>query len=1090
MSGEFVHLHNHSEYSMLDSICRISDIIQWAVENSTPAVALTDHGNMFGAWEFYTTAQKAGVNPIVGCEVYVTPSDRRKGDKDQNVPYHLTLLSENTTGYKNLMKLVSLGYTEGLCDKPCIDMELLREYREGIIALTGCIDGQVPHLFAAHRRAEAIQCFKTLIDIMGARHLYVEIQNHYIRKEQKAYPYMVNLAREYEIPIVGTNNCHYLRKLDHPLHDVLLCIQNKTTIKDPHRSRYTNHYYFKNANAMREALKDYPPQAISNTVEIANRCQLNLDYRKYIMPKYDVPAGHTNDSYLKELCYQGLRKKMKNELPSEVRQQLNYELEIIRKTGYAGYFLIVWDYVNYAHLQGYPLTARGSAASSLALYALDVISFNPMDYDCMFERFLNLERVTPPDIDIDFSDRARDHVIDYIVKKYGHDSVGKVATFSTLGPRAAITDVARASGLPLDKAKKMTRLLPYTANISLEDVLAKFPEVKELATLSEYRELIEISTALVGLKRHVSCHASAVVVSNGPLSDYVPLFKKNGQVATQFEGATIEDVGLIKFDVLGLRSLTKTHDSLRMIKENRGKDIRLEDIPFDDAKTYSLVSKGLVQGLFQLETSLGMYNVVRQLRAENFADFSAIAALYRPGPLESGTTRQFIARKNGLQKVEYVHPLLEKALKDTYGLCVYQEQVMQIARDIAGFSLGEADVLRRAMGKVNKAALKAQRHKFVAGACAKGILKTDAEKVFDLLEPFGGFAFNKSHSVAFAIITYRMAYLKTHYPHEFMAAIMTSECDDTSKIIAYRKECQKLEEYLGVSINLLLPDINRSSKYFSVDGNAINFGLITIKHVGDRAIDVIISARDRGGHFRSLQDFCERVDTRIANKRTIGSLILSGAFDSLEGCRAPLIANLEKIMKLGKLVKSERDRGQLPLFPFDIKIPFTETSEYEPFARLAMEKSLVGYYLSGHPVQEYRDIIRTYATADTETLSDYHNDAEVDIIGLITHLEKLITPKGDSTALFALEDLKGVVRVDVLPSLYRKARTLSEGQIVWMRGIVKNSVQRTHRHSDERSEIKKPVIQAYEVMDIKEFLSGRDALSTDSCESASRMATV
>ncbi len=1083
MSGEFVHLHNHSEYSMLDSTCRIPDIVQWAVENSAPAVALTDHGNMFGAWEFYTTAQKAGVNPIVGCEVYVAPGDHRKFGKDQSAPYHLTLLSENATGYKNLMKLVSLGYTEGLCDKPCIDLELLREYREGIIALTGCIDGQVPHLFAANRRAEAIQCFKTLIDIMGARQLYVEIQNHYIDREHKAYRHMVDLAREYEIPIVGTNNCHYLHKSDHRLHDVLLCIQNKTTVKDSHRSRWTNHYYFKSANAMRETLKDYLPQAITNTVEIANRCQLNLDYGKYVMPKYDVPAGHTNDSYLKALCYQGLQEKMGGELSSNVRRRLNYELEIIRKTGYAGYFLIVWDYVNYAHLQGYPLAARGSAASSLALYALGVISFNPMDYDCMFERFLNLERVSPPDIDIDFSDRARDHVIDYIIKKYGHDSVGKVATFSTLGPRAAITDVARALGLPPDKAKKLTRLLPYTANISLEDVLAKFPEVKELAILSEYRELIEISASLVGLKRHVSCHASAVVVSNGQLSDHVPLFKKNGQVATQFEGATVEDVGLIKFDILGLRSLTKTHDSLRMIKENRGKDIRLEAIPFDDAKTYSLVSEGLVQGLFQLETSPGMYNVVRQLRAENFADFSAIAALYRPGPLESGTTRQFIARKNGLQKVEYVHPLLENALKNTYGLCVYQEQVMQIARDIAGFSLGEADVLRRAMGKVNEAALKAQRHKFVAGACAKGILKTDAEKVFDLIEPFGGYAFNKSHSVAFSIVTYRMAYLKTHYPHEFMAAIMTSECDDTSKIIPYRKECQKLEEYLGVSINVLSPDINRSNKYFSVDGDAINFGLITIKHVGDRAIDVIIDARERGGAFRSLQDFCGRVDTRVANKRTIESLILSGAFDSLEGCRAPLIANLEKIMKLGKLVKSARDRGQLPLFPIDIRIPLETTAEYEPFARLAMEKALVGYYLSGHPVQEYYDIIYNYATADTETLSDFHNDVEVDIIGMITRIKKLITPKGDSMALLALEDLKGVVRVDVLPSLYRKARTLSEGQIVWMRGVVKNSVNGTHRYSDRRSGMEKPVIQAVEVMDINQFLDGRQSILSHVCES-------
>jgi len=1073
MSGEFVHLHNHSEYSMLDSSCRVADIVQWAVENSAPAVALTDHGNMFGVWEFYTTAQKAGVNPIVGCEVYVAPDDRKKCGINQSSPYHLTLLSENATGYKNLMKLVSLGYTEGLGDKPCIDMELLREYREGIIALTGCIEGQVPHLFATNRRSEAIQCFKTLIDIMGARHLYVEIQNHYLAKELKAYPHMVALAREYEIPIVGTNNCHYLRKTDHRIHDVLLCIQNKTTVKDPYRLRYTHHYYFKSANAMREALKDYPPEAISNTVEIAKRCQLKLDYGKYVLPKYDVPAGHTNDSYLKELCYQGLREKMGGDLPSEIRRQLNYELEIIRKTGYAGYFLIVWDYVNYAHQQGYPLAARGSAASSLALYALGVITFNPMEYGCMFERFLNLERVSPPDIDIDFSDRARDHVIDYIIKKYGHDSVGKVATFSTLGPRAAITDVARALGIPLDNAKKLTRLLPYTSAISLDDVLAQSPEVKELATLSAYRELIEISSALVGLKRHVSCHASAVVVTSGPISDYMPLFKKNGQVATQFEGATVEDVGIIKFDILGLRSLTKTHDSLQMIKQNRGKDIILEDIPFDDKKTFSLVSEGLVQGLFQLETSPGMYNVVRQLEAENFEDFSAIAALYRPGPLESGTTRQFIARKNGLQKVEYVHPLLKNALKNTYGLCVYQEQVMQIARDMAGFSLGEADVLRRAMGKVNEGLLKTQRHKFVAGACQKGISKNDAEKVFDLLEPFGGYAFNKSHSIAFAIVTYRMAYLKTHYPHEFMASIMTSECDDTSKIITYRKECQKLEEYLGVSINLLPPDINSSNKYFSVDGDAIHCGLIIIKHVGDRAIEVITTAREQGGPFRSLQDFCERVDTRVVNKRTIESLILCGAFDSIEKYRAPLIANLEKIMKLGKLVKSERDRGQLPLFPFNVRIPLSRTPEYEPFALFAMEKALLGFYVSGHPVEEYHDIIQNHATADTETLFDFHNDAEVSIVGMLTRIKKMITQKGDTLALLALEDTKGVVRVDVLPSLYRKMSALVEGQIVWIKGTVKTSTNRNYQASSKRSEMEKPVIQAVEVMDIAAFTKFR-----------------
>lgn len=592
MSSEFVHLHNHSEYSMLDGACRISDMIQWAVKNSAPAVALTDHGNMFGALEFYTTAKKAGVNPIVGCEVYVAPGNRTTRGKEQGSAYHLTLLVENAIGYQNLIKLVSLGYTEGFYSKPRIDMEILREYREGIIALTGCIQGQVPQLISSDRREEGIKNFKTLMDIMGERNLYVEVQNHYIDKELQAYPIMVELAKEFELPLVGTNDCHYLLKSDHRMHDVLLCIQMKKTVNDPDRMRFDNHFYFKNVDEMREALKDFPPEAISNTLEIANRCKLELDFSESVMPKYDVPEGHTNESYLKELCIQGLREKFGGELSAEVQNRLEHELDIINQTGYPGYFLIVWDYVKYAHQQGYPLTARGSAVGSLVLYALDVIAINPMDYDCLFERFLNLERISPPDIDIDFSDRARAFIVEYLVEKYGHDSVGKVATFATMGARGSIKDVGRVLDVPLDNVNKLTQLIPtIPVGITLDDALEQVPEFKSLAEQPENKELMDLSKAVEGMKRHVSCHASAYVISNGPLTDFAPLFKdKNDQVATQYGGKTVESVGIVKFDLLGIRTLTEIYDCIQMVKTNHDIDININEIPFDDGKTFSLIS--------------------------------------------------------------------------------------------------------------------------------------------------------------------------------------------------------------------------------------------------------------------------------------------------------------------------------------------------------------------------------------------------------------------------------------------------------------------------------------------------------------------
>ncbi len=1074
MATEFVHLHNHSEYSMLDGACRIADMVDWAVENSAPAVALTDHGNMFGAWELYDKAKKAGVKPIVGCEVYVAPGDRKTRRKEQGGPYHLTLLAEDATGYQNLLKLTSLGYTEGFYSKPRIDMEILREYHHGIIALTGCIQGQVPQLVCSNRREEGIQNFKTLVEIMGKRNLYVEVQNHYIDKELEAYPIMVDLAKEFNLPLVGTNDCHYLRKSDHQMHDVLLCIQTKKTVNDQQRLRFDNHFYFKNVDEMREVLKGYPPEAISNTLEIANRCDLKLDYGKNLMPEYEVPAGHTNDSFLKEICYKNLRERYGGELPENICQRLDYELDIISKTDYSGYFLIVWDYVKYAHKHGYPLSARGSAASSLVLYALDVITFNPMDYDCLFERFLNLERISPPDIDIDFADRAREPVINYLREKYGEDSVGKVATFATLGAKAAIADVGRALEVPLENVKTLTRLIPNTPGITIEEALEKEPEFQDLADRPENRELMDLSKAVEGMKRHVSCHASAIVISNGPLTNYVPLFKdKHDQVASQFEGKTVEDVGIVKFDSLGLRSLTETYDCLQMIKVIHGKEIELEDIPFDDEETYALISKGLINGLFQLDASPGMYRVVTDLRPDTFDEFSAIPALYRPGPIESGFMQQFINRKNGSEAVDHIHESIEGILESTYGVCVYQEQVMQIARDMAGFTLGEADVLRSAMGKKDEELLKAQRQKFIEGAMKNDIGKKEAEDIFELLEPFARYAFNKSHTVAYSMLAYRMAYLKTHYPHEFLAALMTGEAGDSSKITRYRAECKKLADFLDVEINLLPPDVNSSNREFTVNGNDVCFGLVAVKGVGDSVIDAIVDARDEGGLFTSLENFCERVDLKQVNKRAVENLIMSGAFDSLEGHRAQHLMNLESIMKAAQSAQAERDRGQMSLFgdaaeAQPITSMITDVPEYEPLERLKQEKEHLGFYVTGHPLEEYSDIIEYYTSTSTQTLIEHPIDAEVFVVGMITEVKNLTTKKGERMAVIGFEDLEGSVEVVVFPEAYKTAGDLVEDRVIWIRGKVSQNSR--NRKSEDENQREQRQIQADSIVDIESVI--------------------
>ena len=1067
----FVHLHNHSDGSLLDGACRIEGMIDWSIENSAPAVALTDHGNLFNAYSFYTKAKEKGVNPIVGCEVYVAPSNRKLRGKEQGKPYHLTLLAENATGYQNLLKLVSDAYTEGFYRNPRTDVDMLREYNEGIIALTGCIAGFVPRAVSTSKE-KAVANFKELIDILGKRNVYAEVQNHYIDDEQKAYPVIQQLAQEYDIPLVGTNDCHYLTKEDHHMHDILLCIQMKKTVNDPDRMTFDNHFYFKNYDEMKEALSMYPEEALTNTFEIANRCNIELDYGDNLLPEYEVPEGHTNDSYLKELCYEGLKKKY-GHLSTEIKERLDYELEIIRQTGYSGYFLIVWDYVRFANSKGYPLSARGSAASSLVLYALDVITFNPMDYGCFFERFLNLERVSPPDIDIDFSDRAREFVIDYLVKKYGHDSVGKVATFSTLSAKAAINDVGKALEIPTERIKSITNLIPDSVNkFTIEDSLNDNIQLRKVAELPENRELIDLAQKVEGMKRHVSCHASAIVVSNGPLTDYVPLFKdRNDQIATQFEGKAVEDLGIIKFDTLGIRSLTEIYDCLELIKENHNEEIVFTDIPFDDEPTFELIRNGLLQGLFQLETSPGMKQVAIDLKPENFEQFIAIPALYRPGPLKSGLMKQFINRKNGREQVDYLDPLLKDALITTYGVPVYQEQVMQIARDLAGFTMGEADILRSAMGKKNKQLLMEQRDKFVEGAIKNNIDEKKASQIFDLLEPFGQYAFNKSHTVAYSILAYRMAYLKTHYPHEFMAAMMTGEYTNTDKFIKYRNECALLEEFLGKTIKLSPPDINKSERHFSVDNNSILFGLIAINSVGESAIEEILNVRSEGGEFKSFQDFCERINTKVVNKKSMQNLIMCGALDSFEGHRAQFLENLDLVMKTAESAKADKDQGQVNLFSmFDTGPKAVATmKEVKPWSlidQLKNEKEQLGFYVSGHPLEQHRNTIKSFANSNTATA--LKKKKNVHLIGLITDLKPFKTRKGEQMAGMAIEDLEGTLDAVAFANTWNAySDYLTSGEIVLLEGdISTDSKKKTKQIVINRATPIKDVLKMADTVEI------------------------
>ncbi|HOF03535.1 MAG TPA: DNA polymerase III subunit alpha, partial [Atribacterota bacterium] len=829
----FVHLHVHSEYSLLDGACRIKELIKKAKENNMSALALTDHGVMYGAIQFYKEAVANGIKPIIGCEVYLAPNSRMdKSYGKKETPSHLILLVKNKTGYRNLIQLVTKSFLEGFYYKPRIDKEILAEFSEGLIGLSACLKGEIPRLILQNNFTEAQELALSYQEIFGKDNFYLELQNNTMPEQLKVNQELIKLSRSLQIPLVATNDVHYLNKEDFEAHDILLCIQTATNLDDPDRMKFsTDEFYFNTPEEMKQHFADIP-EALENTLRIAEDCNLEIDFRNAHLPDFSLPGNISDNDYLKQLCYEGALNKFKV-MENEIKERLDYELSVIKKMGFATYFLIVWDFVDYARKHDILVgPGRGSAAGSLVAYCLNITNINPLDYDLLFERFLNPERISMPDFDIDFSIEGRSEVIEYVSKKYGRDKVSQIITFGTMAARAVIRDVGRALGIPYGQVDKIAKLIPGDPKMTIEKALQIEPELKNrMENDATIRKMIEISSKLEGLSRHASTHAAGVVLSRESLTDFVPLqLTSEGEISTQYIAEDLESLGLLKMDFLGLRTLSVINNTVKIVKKIRGEAVNIDKIPLDDERVYELLAKGECCGIFQLESS-GMVDLVKRLEPENIEDITALLALYRPGPLGSGMIDDFINRKKGKVEIKYLHPLLESILKDTYGVIVYQEQVMQIASRLAGYSLGEADILRKAMGKKIKEVMKKQQKQFIEGAIQNGIAKKTAEEIYDLIAYFAGYGFNKSHSVSYAFLSYQTAYLKAHYPVEYMAALLTSIMQNTDKVVKYIKECQIM------GLEILPPDINESLIDFTVvNKTTIRFGLAAVKNVGRAAV--------------------------------------------------------------------------------------------------------------------------------------------------------------------------------------------------------------------------------------------------------------
>ncbi len=1043
--AEFVHLHVHSEYSLLDATCRIDELLLRAKEHGMPALALTDHGVLSGAIEFYQKAKNYGIKPLIGVEFYFAPHGRHDRSPGKPKYYHLLALARDARGYRNLIKLATLGYTEGFYYKPRIDFELLQRHNEGLIFTSACKSGVLAKPLLQGRAVEAEEWARKLRELLGPERFYVELQDHGLEQEQELNRELVRLARRLELPLVATNDVHYIRREDREAHEILLNVQSDKTLLDEDRRIYEgDQYYFKDPEEMAALFRDHP-EAVENTLKIAEEIDLELDLSQIHLPSFELPPGYTDpDEYLRELAYKGAHERYGAELPEEVRERLEYELSVIEEMGYSAYFLIVRDFVIYAKERGIPVgPGRGSAAGSLVSYCLRITEVDPLKYGLLFERFLNPERVSLPDIDIDFCPRRRDEVINYVVERYGRDRVAQIVTFDTMAARSAVRDVARVMGVPYSEADRIAKLIPFGA--TLEEALNTVRELRQLYERDpQIRKLIDISQRLEGLARNPSTHAAGLVIAPSELTDYVPLLRlSDGSLVTQYDMVALEAIGMLKIDLLGLRNLTVIDDTLKALQA-RGRRLRLDEIPLDDERTYELLRAGRTTGVFQLEGA-GIRDLVRRLAPEGFHELVALEALNRPGPLESGMAAEFIERKHGRKPVTYPHPDLESVLKETYGLPIYQEQLLLMAQVLAGFSLGEADILRKAIGKKQKKTMAALREKFIQGCVRNGIPMEKALELFADLEKFARYGFGKSHSTAYALITYWTAYLKANHPTEYMAALLTSVADNTDKIAEYVQECREL------GIEVLPPDVNESEFYFTAHDGKIRFGLGAIKNVGRGAVEAILEAR-RAGPFASFFDFCRRLDPRQVNREALESLIKAGACDRF-GSRRALLDQLEVGLELAQVAYQERRSGQRSFFGAEEVVPLPQFENQEEFPReqlLRFEKELLGLYLSSHPLLEHEEELRYYRTMELNELEAAPEGKGVYIGGRIDEVRVITTSKGLPMAFLKLEDLKGKAEVTVFPDLFeRKAELLHEDSLIYLFGRVERRGGRTQVIAEE-----------------------------------------
>ncbi|MFP3870162.1 MAG: DNA polymerase III subunit alpha [Syntrophobacteria bacterium] len=1040
-ANEFVHLHVHSEYSLLDGAIRLEDLLEITAEFGMPAVALTDHGNMYGALEFYEKAKQKGIKPILGCEVYVAPNSRwdRGGDSSGERNYHLILLAENNTGYRNLLKLLSLANFEGFYYKPRVDKELLSTYREGLIALSSCLHGEVASHLLAAGSARAEQATLEYRDIFGKDNFFLEIQANGIAEQEIVNRELRTMSDRTGIPLVATNDCHYLRAQDAKAHDVLLCIQTGKTVLDEKRMRFsTDELFFKSPQQMWSYFSDVP-EALHNTLAIAGRCQVELELGRPRFPQFPLEQGETAESrFEKETCdgFNRRLEEIRQKQPSfgrdqedEYSQRLAREIAIIKNKGFSTYFLIVADFVTFARENGIPVgPGRGSAAGSLVAYCLGITDLDPIAHGLIFERFLNEERVSLPDIDVDFCMHGRDRVLQYVSDRYGKDRVAQITTFGTMQARAVIRDVGRALGMAYGDVDKIAKLVPAGPHMSLEKAFASEPRLQQLREDPDLKELFDVAVALEGLTRHASTHAAGVVISDRPIVQYMPLYKgPKGEVVTQYSMKSVEKAGLIKFDFLGLRNLTVIDNAVKLIAKNHKVDLDIRKLALDDPDTYRLLCRGDTTGVFQLESS-GMRDLLVRLKPENFTDVIALVALYRPGPLESGMVDDFIKAKHCEIEVKYEFEELRQILQDTYGVILYQEQVMKIASVLANYSLGEADILRRAMGKKIPEVMAAQRDRFLEGAKKNGLDLKKAAHIFDLMEKFAGYGFNKSHSAAYALIAYQTAYLKAHYPLEYMAALMNSFLGNSDSLIKLINECREK------GLEILPPDVNLSEWDFTVVGDSIRFGMGAVKNVGAAAVDSIIETRLNGGPFSSVYDFCERVDLQRVNRRVVESLIKCGAFDSLHPVRSQVMAVIDEALEMGQTIQKDRLSGQISMFGAfagqrggsEPSLP--EVAEWKKRQKLAMEKEALGFYITGHPLDAYDKEMESFAVADTASLADKVDGSQVMLCGINAGLKEITTKRGDRMAFFTLEDRQGSVEVVIFADVYQSSRHLLDGE--------------------------------------------------------------